>query len=76
MTISNPISKTALRLLLPVTIAVLAGCQAPPPRVGVSSPPPPRFGSAPVAAYDDYALVLRPQVGVPRAERAVFVTTR
>jgi hypothetical protein len=49
---------------LPFCLALLflAGCATTEPTaaIRVSSPPPPRVGSAPIAAYDDYARAVAP----------------
>lgn len=43
-------------------VGLLAGCHSgrPTAQIGVSSPPPPMIGSAPITAYDDYARVIAP----------------
>lgn len=55
------------RLCLGLILIFLAGCSSssqPIAAIGVSSPPPPSVGSAPIAAYDDYArAVARPDKG-------------
>ena len=58
----SPLSPaTALRLVLGLVLLILlAGCTTPSRPVGVTSPPPPLVGSAPISAYDDYALVIEP----------------
>jgi len=79
MTISSLTSKIILRLLLPVSLTVLCGCQNPSPRIseiGVFSPPDPLFGSVPIAAYDEFALALKPQVGVPRNEKMILFSAQ
>jgi hypothetical protein len=77
MTISSPVFTAVSRLALPAAVLLLfAGCQTPTPTVAVISPPPPMFGSTPIAAYDAYALALKPQVGTPRADHSVLITSR
>jgi hypothetical protein len=66
----KPSPSRAAALLLAglfVVAGLLAGCAAPQQEVGVSSPPPPLVGSAPLSAYDDYALAWAPpgQLGAP-----------
>ena len=41
-------------------VALFAGCAGVTRPVGVTSPPPPVMGSAPIIAYDDYARALVP----------------
>ncbi|HWA27468.1 MAG TPA: hypothetical protein VG734_17565 [Lacunisphaera sp.] len=76
MSFSGQTPKNILRLLLPAAAAILAGCQNPPPRISVISPPPPLLGSAPVAAYDEVAFALKPQVGVSRYEKVILISER
>ena len=54
----SPASISATRFLCCLAVLLLVGCAAPNPQVGVTSPPPPLIGSAPISAYDDYALAL------------------
>jgi hypothetical protein len=52
-------SATCKRLGVFAVLALLAGCTAPQQTaVVVTSPPAPRFGSGPIAAYDSYALAM------------------
>ena len=76
MSISVPVSNTAGRVLLPLAFILLAGCQTPRATVAVTSPLPPLVGSAPIAAYDAYALAIKPQVGTPRSEHFVLISAR
>jgi len=58
----SPISAAAAcRLAAGIILILLAGCSTAPSRpVAVTAPPPPIIGSAPITAYDAYALVIAP----------------
>jgi hypothetical protein len=51
---------------LALALVLLAGCRTAKPTasIGISSPPPPLIGSAPIAAYDDYARGIAPATSV------------
>lgn len=60
-------SSRAAALWVGLAVLLVTGCRNTPPRVsdiGVSSPPPPLFGSTPIAAYDDYARATAPATRV------------
>jgi uncharacterized lipoprotein YajG len=76
MIISSTFLKVAGRVMLPGALILLAGCQTSQPSISVTSPPPPTIGSAPIAAYDAYAMALKPQVGTPRSEHFILITSR
>ena len=66
----------ASRLLLPGAFIFLAGCQTAESPITVTSPPAPTTGSAPIAAYDAYAMALKPQVGTPRSGHYILISSR
>jgi hypothetical protein len=76
MSFPAPVSTIAGRLMLPLALILLAGCHSPRQPVAVTSPPPPILGSTPIAAYDAYALAIKPQVGTPRSEHFILISTR
>ena len=76
MTLSASFPQFASRLILPGALLLFAGCQTGGSAIAVSSPPPPVSGSAPIAAYDAYALALQPHVGTPRPEHFILISAR
>ena len=72
-----PLSPALLRLSFGLGLVLLVGCRTsrPTASIGVSSPPPPLIGSAPISAYDDYALGVAPNEKV-RVESLAQLRTR
>lgn len=66
MTILPSTFFTARQVGLAVLLLLLAGCATPQRQVGITSPPPPRTGSIPISAYDDYARATAPAITVSR----------
>lgn len=70
-----PIPSAAARRLAPgIVLLLLVGCSSAPSRpVAVTAPPPPMIGSAPIAAYDDFALAIEP-LRTTRFKTAIVVS--
>lgn len=64
---------TVLRCSLAIVVLLLAGCATAQRTAAVTSSSTPRYGSAPISAFDDYALAIRPQVGTARADRVALI---
>jgi hypothetical protein len=60
------ISPVRVLALSSLALVLLAGCRTarPTASIGISSPPPPRIGSSPIVAYDDYARAVAPAAKV------------
>jgi hypothetical protein len=58
----NSFSPARVLAALGLALVLLTGCRTgrPTASIGISSPPPPRIGSSPIVAYDDYARAIAP----------------